>query len=195
MNGKFKALSCTAAVLATGLGWSVSAHSQEMVIQPYVGANYGLHKDGTGDYDEDSDLWEVYGGIGLFEYFGVEVSHTDLGALTNETDEVDIDGWGLAAVGQIPLGERFKVYAKLGQLFWDASIDVDDLDETSFDGEEPFYSVGAGYEIVEPLTVTLEYTRYNTDIDLDELENFDAAFDDSDVGDLDSIKLGVRFMF
>lgn len=200
MFSTIKSVAGCTALAAMGLGLASQVHAQEdWGFHPYGGANYGFHKSGDGDYDEDRDLWEVYGGVGFNRWFGAEVNYANLGNMSNESVDVDIKGWGIAAVGQLPITDSFSLYAKLGQFFYDAELDIDlgDPDETSWDtdGDEPFFTVGAGFNITDPLTVTLEYTRYNADFDLEELEGFNEIVDDSDSGDLDTAKIGVRFMF
>jgi len=170
-----------------GVGIAGQVHAQEG-IHPYLGASYGLYKSGDGDYDEDRDLWEVYAGIGLHKYFGVEANYTHIGSMSNEFAEVDIDGWGAAVVLQLPITDTFDVYGKVGQFFWDADVEGVGFSET-FEDEEPFFTVGAGLGITELLSLTLEYSRFNTELEIDEITN------DSDSGDLDTVKAGLRFAF
>lgn len=187
-------IGCTAlAALSAGYSSQIYAqrgttYADEHRIHPYIGAGYGLYKSGSGDYDEDRDLWEVYGGLAFHRYFAVEASWVNLGSMDNEFVDVDMDGWGLALVGQVPFNEAFSVYGKLGQLFWDAEVDTDDLSR-SFDGDEPFFTVGAGLVVADPLTITLEYTRYNAELRLNEIA------ENSDSDDLDTVKAGLRFAF
>ncbi len=171
-----------------GIGLAGQAHAQEG-IHPYIGGSYGLYKSGDGDYDEERDLWEAYAGIGLHRFFGVEANYTNIGEMSTDFSDVEIKGWGVAAVGQLPITDSFDVYAKLGQFFWDADVAVAGMEAESFDGDEPFFAVGAGLGITELLSLTLEYTRYNAEFELDE------ALEDSDGGDLDTVKAGLRFAF
>ena len=173
------------AIIGTGVASQV--HAQEG-IHPYLGASYGLYKSGDGDYDEDRDLWEVYAGIGLHRFFGIEANYTHIGRMSNDFSEVEIDGWGAAVVGQLPITDTFDVYAKVGQFFWDADVEGLGFSETIED-EELFFTIGAGLGITELLSLTLEYTRFNTELELEEITN------DSDSGDLDTVKAGLRFAF
>lgn len=176
---------------AMGTGVASQVHAQEG-IHPYVGASYGLYKSGDGDYDEDRDLWEAYAGLGLHRYFGLEASYTHIGSMSNDFSDVDIDGWGAAVVGQIPVTDSFDIYAKVGQFFWEAEANVETigLSETfDFDGEDPFFTLGAGLGITELLSLTLEYTRYSADLEFDEVTQ------NSDSGDIDTVKAGLRFAF
>ncbi len=179
-------IGCALAALMS-VGVASQVHAQEG-IHPYLGASYGLYKSGDGDYDEDRDLWEAYAGIGIHKYFGVEASYTHIGTMSNEFAEVEIDGWGAAVVLQLPITDTFDVYGKVGQFFWDADVEGLGLSET-FEDEEPFFTVGAGLGITELLSLTLEYSRFNTELEIDEITN------DSDSGDLDTVKAGLRFAF
>ena len=90
------------------------------------------------------------------------------------------------------------LYAKAGQLFWDADVRVSDFKQ-SYDGDEPFFGVGADIKVSEHIVVALEYDRYKIDLD-------DSSFPGSDSnlfpapassweGDMDTVKLGARFVF
>lgn len=200
------AVGYTAIALGMGLAGQVNAQDLPGIMQgfhPYAGASVGLYKSGAGDYDEDNELWEIYGGIAFNQYVGVEASYVSLGELSNEFVAYETDGWGLAVAGQLPITDSFSLYAKLGQFFGETDVEfnpeftdpnLDTLDD-SFENEEPFFTVGAGLSIIDPLTVTLEYSRYGVDTDFDELEQFDEIADDSDSSDLDTAKLGLRYAF
>lgn len=194
MLSKMKTYTALITVAAMSAGFTSGAHAQEG-IHPYVGANYGFYKSGDGDYDEDRDLWEVYGGLALHRYFAVEANYANLGKMSNAFSEVNSDGWGLSVVGQLPLTEMFSVYAKLGNFWYNTEVDLslnDNVENFDSDGNEPFYTVGVGFGNAEPFTVTLEYTRFNADVNIDEL---DELAENSDSGDLDTAKIGVRLAF
>lgn len=197
MLAKIKTLAGITALTAATCGVASQANAQEG-IHPYLGASYGFYKSGDGDYDEDRDLWEVYGGLALHRFFAVEANYANLGKMSNAFSEVNSDGWGLAVVGQLPIGDMFSVYGKLGNFWYNTEVDLslnDNVDNFDADGNEPFYTVGVGFGMAEPITVTLEYTRHNADVDLEEFENFDELGENSDGGDLDTAKIGVRLAF
>lgn len=71
---------------------------------------------------EDSDTsWKLLGGYRFNRYVGVEASYIDWGEVTasvNTGAEVAAKqhSYGLAAVGTLPLGERFELFGKAGFL-------------------------------------------------------------------------------
>jgi len=184
--GKF-VVGCTVTgvVLATSQAF---AQDDKTGPHPYVGGNYGLYKSDSGDYDEDRDLWELYGGFAFNQYLGVEVAYTNLGTLKSDYVEADIDGWAPAIVGNLPLGDVVSLYAKAGKIFWEADVSAPLYSDT-FDGDEFFYTAGIGLAIFDPLSITLEYSQY--DIDLEG----PSILGDADEEKMDTVKLGARYAF
>ncbi|MDF1693934.1 MAG: outer membrane beta-barrel protein [Zhongshania sp.] len=156
----------------------------------YVGANYGGYKDRGGDFDEDDDFKEALIGAQVNQFLGFEASYIDFGSFGGDVGKADVDGYGLAVVGRLPLTEQLGIYAKAGQLFWDADVRVAGLKQ-SYDGDEPFVGIGADIKVSEHFVVALEYDCYK--IDLDD-SSFPAPASNWE-GDMDTVKLGARFMF
>lgn len=74
--------------------------------------------------DEDTGI-KIFGGYKFNPNFGVEASWVDLGEVSvagpGGSASFAVDGFGLAAVGMIPLNERFGVFGKVGLYMWDVS--------------------------------------------------------------------------
>lgn len=98
---------------------------------PYVGGAFGQSKfkewcteTATTRFTvcDDSDTsWKLLGGYRFNRYVGVEASYIDWGEVTarfNTGAQVAAKqhSYGLAAVGTVPLGERFELFGKAGFL-------------------------------------------------------------------------------
>ncbi|AKH70016.1 opacity protein [Spongiibacter sp. IMCC21906] len=156
----------------------------------YVGGNYGGYKDRGGDFDEDDDFKEALVGLQFNSFIAVEAGYLDFGSFGGDIGKADIDGYDIAVVGRLPLSERFGLFAKVGQLFWDADVNVGGLKE-SYDGDEPFVGIGADFHVTDNLAVALEYDRYEVDLEDSSLPAPATRFE----GDMDTVKLGARFAF
>ena len=156
----------------------------------YIGANYGGYKDRGGDFDEDDDFKEAIIGAQLNQFLGLEASYIDFGSFGGDVGKADIDGYGLAVVGRLPVTESFGLFVKGGQLFWDADVRVAGLKE-SYDGDEPFYGIGADLKVSDHFVVALEYDRYEVDLENSSLPAPATNWE----GDMDTVKLGARFRF
>lgn len=152
------------------------------------------------DSSDDSDIgYKVYAGYQFNPNFAVEASYLDFGKFeTNATvmagepiaadASASINGFGFALIGKLPIQNGFSLHGKLGMVAWDADFDVN-LNSLSGnfgtsdgeDGVDPFYGIGAEYEINQ-LVLRAEYERY-------ELSESDEDFE----VDLISAGIGYRF--
>lgn len=129
---------------------------------------------------------ETTGGRLLFgyafnEFFAAEIAHVDFGELDESalglSLSAEADGQELAVLGRIPLGERIKLFGRIGYISWDGDVGVENM-AAGISGND--LSVGAGieYAVGESLSLGLSATRYR----LDDL-------------DLAVLGLGIRFRF
>lgn len=117
----FAALALTAAMAA------------QADVQPgfYAGAGFGTTKiddDGFDDVDfDDSDTgFKIFGGYSFNQNFAIEATYFDLGEASGsfgvgDNFDVGISGFGVSAVGVLPLSDTFSLFGKLGY----ASYDID----------------------------------------------------------------------
>jgi len=142
----------------------------------YVGAgvgNFGLEIDGF----DDSDIgFKVFGGYQFMKYLGAELEYIDGGTAEDFGLKIDVSGFNLSAMGILPVGEKFNLFAKLGMIFWDA--DVSGAGRGSDSGEDFSWGVGAGYDFTDQFGARLEYQGF-------EIEDADG----------DMISLGFSWMF
>ena len=183
-------LALLAAVIGTTTLASTAFANPTVGPHAYVGANYGGYKDRGGDFDEDDDFKEAILGAQLNQFLGFEASYIDFGSFGGDVGKAEVDGYGLAVIGRLPLTEQLGIYAKAGQLFWDADVNVAGL-KRSYDGDEPFVGVGADIKVSEHFVVALEYDRYQVDLDDSNLPAPATKWE----GDMDTVKLGARFVF
>lgn len=157
----------------------------------YVGGNYGGYKSRGGDFDEDDDFKEALVGFQFNKFLGIEGGYMDFGTFGGDVGEADIDGKSLAVVGRIPLTDSFSIFAKAGQMFWDADVTGPLGFSENYDGDEPFLGVGADFYVTNNLAVALEYDRYQVDLSDSDLPDPATSFEE----DMDTVKLGLRLAF
>ncbi len=146
---------------------------------PYVGAGLGYSKldndtlnrlDSAGANTDDSDTgYKLFVGYQFNPNFAIEASYLDFGDFEAnagaEKLTASADGFGFALVGKLPIQNGFSVYGKLGMVAWDGDIDYRDSStgttaSLADDGTDPFYGIGAEYE-VERILMRAEFERYD----------------------------------
>ncbi len=142
--------------------------------------NAELSADGLTATSSDNALsegWKVYAGYQFNKYFGVEGGYVNLNDVTARHNvtfpvvgtvntNVDSDAWTLAAVGTLPLTDKFSVMAKLGGAYVlsDITAMTGTTKETvGKDEYEPFYGVGVSYALFDNLNLRAEWERFDTD--------------------------------
>lgn len=135
---------------------------------------------------DDTDVgWKIAAGYQFNQYFGAELFYSDIGeadaegviGATAATADVDIDGFGLALTGAVPLGEKFSLIGRVGIYSWDAdgsgsagavTISADD------DGTDMVYGIGGQYDFTDRLGLRIEWEHYD-DVADDDLEMISAS--------------------
>ena len=137
------------------------------------------------DCDDTDTAGKVFGGWKLTDWFGLEASYVDLGEAEVEvlgtSAGIEADGFGLSAVGFLPLNENFDLFAKAGAYNWDVettgtSALAAGLDDDS--GTDATYGVGARLGLNENVALRAELERY-------EIEDYD----------VDVASVGIEFMW
>ncbi|MDY0005206.1 MAG: porin family protein [Spongiibacteraceae bacterium] len=156
----------------------------------YIGANYGGFKSRGDEFDDDNDYYEAVVGGNISPYFAIEGSYTDFGDFGGKLASADLDGYGIAVIGRLPITDVFSVYAKAGQFFWESDVDVLGA-RTDVEGDEPFFAAGLDFLLTDHFSVALEYSRYKFDLSDSSLPD---ALDDYET-DIDTVKLGAKLLF
>lgn len=181
-------LACSSVAMAS------SAYAQNYTNRndtgPYIGANYGMYKSRGDEFEDDNDYYEFIAGYRFIPFFGVEVNYADFGRYGGDVASAELDGWGIAAVGFLPLTDSFNIYAKAGQFFSNVDVRLAGFQD-DFDDEQIFYGVGVNFVVADPLSISVEYNRYKVEIDD---SNWPVSLDSSDT-DIDTIKIGAKFSF
>jgi OOP family OmpA-OmpF porin len=158
-------------LLAAALGAATLARGQES--GPYVGAALGQASltawcDTGGSpiqltqCDDETSAWKLFGGYRFSSYLAAEAWYVDWGKVTASTSaggvSAEQQGFGIAGVASLPIGQGFSLHAKLGLLSTEqqtqsATSRVDRSDT------EALYGIGARYAFAGALAVRAEWER------------------------------------
>lgn len=139
-----------------------------------AGGNSSIDGDIGGVNVDDSTALRFFGGYRFSDHFGLEVAYLDLGSFdangsgTSLSGSAEADGFQLAVLGVVPIGERFAVEARAGMFFWDGNArfggsSVDPSDKNAF------LAVGGSYAISQRIDLTADWTRLelaNVEVDM-----------------------------
>lgn len=170
---------------------------------PYVGAGLGYTKLDNDSLDwladagastDDSDTgYKLFVGYQFNPNFAIEAGYVDFGDFSASASvpgysakaEISAEGFTAALVGKLPIQNGFSVFGKLGMIAWDGDYKESDSDGWSYsessDGSDPYYGIGAEYE-VERILMRAEFERYDIS---DSGEDFEI--------DMISASIGYRF--
>lgn len=171
------------ALVLCGFGSVVSAEG-------YIGASAGITSVDVCDDlsglgvtscdDEDTGL-KIFGGYKFNPNFAVEGLWADLGEVSatgaGGTASVAVDGFGVAAVGMIPLNPQFSIFGKIGAFMWDAS-GGGAASGTDDDGTDIMFGAGVGWNFTPKFGLRAEWERFDIDGD-----------------DVDFLSVGLQFNF
>lgn len=148
----------------------------------YVGGSFGKTEDNESCPTTNCDLkdsgWKLFGGYKLNRNLAVEAAYADFGTFsaggtffgTPVSVNVDVTSVNLAAVGVLPVGDRFGLFGKAGISFtsYDASGSASGFTFTGSDDEtELLWGFGATYNFTPNLAIRAEWERLNkSDVDM-----------------------------
>ena len=152
---------------------------------PYVSGSYGGYKSHGGEFEDENDLLGAAVGYQFNPFFALEAEYIDFGNFGEDEVEGKLKGFGLSAVGRLPLTDSFGVYGKAGAFA--SAFDVDAFNESeTYDEVSPFVGAGVDFRVTPALTAFAEYNRYNVDIDKEDFNgqvtNSGPEFDTGRVG-------------
>lgn len=163
---------------------------------------------GTSDLEDKDTSFSLFGGYRFSQYFALEAGYVDFGTSEYRSSgtvnppgpvtsvpasygaDFEVKGFTAAALGAVPLGEKFDLHAQLGLLFADteitqtASIGGDSAtDSFSANSEDVFYGVGVGLHLGSNWSFSLDWRQFKD------------VGDDEETGesDVDRISLGVTY--
>jgi len=123
----------------------------------YIGINAGQNKmDFSGA--KESTAYSVFGGYSFNEYIAGELAYTDFGSADTDVSGTSLKGnaTSIAAVGSLPLGKDFSLFAKLGY----ASTKVEATGGTSESKDDVTYGIGAQYNATKNIGIRLGYDSF-----------------------------------
>jgi len=157
---------------------------------PYVSGSYGGYKSHGGEFEDENDLLGAAVGYQFNPFFALEAEYIDFGNFGEDDVEGKLKGFGLSAVGRLPLTDSFGVYGKAGAFA--SAFDVDAFNESeTYDEVSPFVGAGVDFRVTPALTAFAEYNRYNVDIDK---EDFNGQVTNSGP-EFDTGRVGLKYQF
>lgn len=182
-----------AAILYSGSALAESDKKFRDYLQPhaYVGASYGLFRSRGGEFEDEDDVWGAHAGVMFNQFVGLEGSYENFGRYGNDNASAEVDGFGIAAVGSIPVMENLNLYGKAGKFYSNVDVEVGGYEDT-YEDDQFFYGAGAEIAVSDPLRLTVEYDRYKVGVNED--DDLPEDFENSD-NDVDTLKAGARYRF
>ncbi|MBL3823351.1 MULTISPECIES: porin family protein [unclassified Marinobacter] len=157
---------------------------------PYISGSYGGYKSHGGEFEDENDLLGAAVGYQFNPFLALEAEYIDFGNFGEDNVEGKLKGFGLGAVGRLPLTDSFGVYGKAGAFA--SAFDVDAFNESeTYDEVSPFVGAGVDFRVTPDLTAFAEYNRYNIDIDK---EDFNGQVTNSGP-EFDTGRVGLKYQF
>jgi OOP family OmpA-OmpF porin len=169
-------------VIALAAAAALPVLAQSTATGPYVGVTVGKpdwKADSVGGLSGDSSGTglKAYGGWRLSPHFGAELSAVRLGRLSGPLGEAKAQGYGLDAVGYLPLSPDWTAFARAGVAQIKTSVPGASDRNTA-----PKVGLGAQYQLGPSTALRGEWERYRVD-----------AFGSK--SNTDMYSLGVQFSF
>ena len=182
-----------AAIVYSGSAMAESGNRMRDHLEPhaYVGASYGFFRSRGGEFEDEDDVWGANAGVMLNRYLGVEGSYENFGRYGNDNASAEVDGFGVSAIGSIPVMENLNLYGKFGKFYSNVDVKMGSYEDT-YEDDQFFYGAGAEIAVSDPLRLTVEYDRYKVGVNED--DDLPEDFENSD-NDVDTLKAGARYRF
>lgn len=119
--------------------------------------------DGYDKFDADHITGKGFIGLNLNQWIGVEAQYIYLGRDKNDNYKIKGDGYTGALVLSLPIGDRFAVFAKGGEFWWDVDADGPYGIDISKNGHDPFYGAGVKFKLTKNFAIRAEYERVKID--------------------------------
>jgi OOP family OmpA-OmpF porin len=127
----------------------------------------------SGTVDGKDTAWKIFGGYMFNRHFGFESAYVRLGdvnysgvfsSLAVTGGKLEVSGFNVAAIGNLPVTEQFSVFGKIGLFLWEAEANDTTASIgaffTSDDGSDVSFGVGLGYEFTRSLGVRAEWELF-----------------------------------
>ncbi|NAX48233.1 outer membrane beta-barrel protein [Photobacterium halotolerans] len=167
-------------------GMALAAQHNNTVKMVYVGGAYGEttldvsssdraeYEDAGISIDDTDKGYKFFLGYRINRYAAVEGFLADLGEATLIHQDaaisasMEMDTWGGAVLGIVPLHPHIEAFAKLGLHAWDMSAKMQGQTLLEDDGTDVLYGIGARYIYYptysdDAVSVRIEYERFELD--------------------------------
>jgi OmpA-OmpF porin, OOP family len=152
--------------------------------QSFLGASIGQSEIGeeatreldlitSGAVDGKDTAWKIFGGYMFNRHFGFESAYVRFGdvsysgvfsSLAVTGGKLEVSGFNVAAIGNLPVNEQFSVFGKIGLFFWEAEANDTTASIGAFsaaeEGSDASFGVGVGYEFTRNLGVRAEWELF-----------------------------------
>ena len=126
---------------------------------------------------DDATAWGVTAGYRIMRYVAVELTYLDLGKLEQSVpifavppfqpseirQELRTTGPALSAIGTLPIGAGFSLYARAGVLFAQMQAKTSTAgfsDDTAFSSQNALWGAGAQYDWGDHWSVRFDFQRF-----------------------------------
>jgi OmpA-OmpF porin, OOP family len=119
--------------------------------------------------DDDGTAFKLFGGFRWHRFFATQIGFAQLADTTASgplpfSDLLEVNGVYLSAVGILPIGDHFELFATTGAMRWDQDVTYNGQ-SGGFRGTDLTFSVGAGYNFtiggIVGWAVQLEAQQFN----------------------------------
>ncbi len=128
-NKQVASLMCLISLLASGaalaednrfyVGFSAGQARPSFDSTPAIAAGFPV------TFDSSDSAWKAFGGYQFNQHFSAEANYVKLGTYAANVNvlgtplftDVNINGWGAALVGTLPLGKDFSLLGRLGETY------------------------------------------------------------------------------
>lgn len=140
----------------------------------FFGGGFGHASVDEGGVDDNDTAFKLLGGYNFNPNFAIEGVYSDFGeftgpiiAFTNPVTRLEIegDGFGIGVRGEIPLGNRFGLYGRVGAFFWDADARTTGPVPVSVNdsGTDVYFGIGGRVKFNQAVSVFLDFDRFSLD--------------------------------
>lgn len=161
------------AVLATGLALALVSPAAALADNGwFLGAAIGsaeLSDDFDGfAIDTDSTAWRLTGGYRFNDYLAFEGGYHNFGrfeqdvVVNGEPVPVSLkaDGFTIGGVANLPLGDRFGLFARAGAYFWDGDSDLNGVSVASPEDSNLYLGLGLTFDVSERWSISGDGSNY-----------------------------------
>lgn len=148
--------------LGTQVGWAQGRGDSA----PLAGELSALSLDTSATFgDKSRPGWRVFTGYRFTDYLAVHLGYTDLGEYSDSGSTQRIRGTDLGMQLKLPLSERVAMELRGGKYYWRSRTHTTSLqgEDHGFSrrGSDVFFGAGVEVALLEEVTATLGWTRYD----------------------------------